>query len=449
MAFVALLLVFAVTGLYAWRLFRAHDRVPTFCYFWAASVIILVTGATYRIVTGSPPSYVDGQGLQYYVSWHTYDMAMLAAALGTACVALGYRWASLRPWRWGLPEFIDSRAPDNIRLKRWAMAAFLAGFIPLLATGLFNPATLIAALLHARALKSGAALALSSQGTYFSFFNAFANLVPFAAAATALLFWKGARPRMLLVLTAFFGAVLFLSGTRSVAAVYLAPLVLVPRYLGNRKLFLKLAVIGAVAGFLLISVQLAYRTIGFEHANISKALAHTKFLNVVDGTQLDWTSQAMQDYGHRFGYLKGRSYLAVLVNPVPRIFWQAKPVGYSSTNAVFLGFNHDTTITSAWIGEAFANFGWAGIPIVGLVAGVLMGILDSFVSRAGPFALAVLLPLQLRFIIWVRGDSVFAFDPWLFGFLILVLALLAAGAAPRANPMLNTRSTSAGDGVTG
>jgi oligosaccharide repeat unit polymerase len=355
---------------------------------------------------------------------------MVGLAVGTVCVSIAHRWASRRQWRLRLPEFIDSHCRGDAALYRWSLTLLLLGFIPLLATGVFNPAQLIAALLRGRNFHGGSAVGeIYSAGTYFAFFNAFSNLVPFGVAAAALLFWRKKYSPSLFALVAFFAFAMFATGTRSTTAALLAPLVLVPRYFGNRKIFRRVAVVGAIAVFVVSAMQLAYRAIGFEHASIARAVSRANPLQVFDATQLAWTGQAVVDYGPKFHYLHGQSYLAVAVNPVPRIFWPTKPEGYSDVNARNLGYGKGTTVTSGWLGEAYANFGWAGIPIVGLVAGVLMGILDVFVMRSGPLALAVLLPLQLRWIIWVRGDSVFSFDPWLFGFIILVVILAVAGPA--------------------
>ena len=91
-------------------------------------------------------------------------------------------------------------------------------------------------------------------------------------------------------------------------------------------------------------------------------------------------------------------------------------------------------MSSAWIGEAYANFGWFGIPIVGLIAGGLMGILDVFIRRSGAFAMAVFIPLQFHWAFWVRGDAVFALDTWFLGFILLFLALAVLGPARNADP---------------
>lgn len=423
-----MLLAFAATGVYAWRLFRDNLRIPTFCYVWATSVVILGTGAVYREITGYKAFYTGGRGATHWLTWAEYGSAELAAAIGVICIALGHYWAHQKNWRVPLPEFIDSRAPDTERLRRWAFFLLLAGFVPLLATGVLNPVTLIRALLHGRQLQ-GPEKYLASEGTYFSFFNAFSDLVPFGITATAILLWGKKRPWVLLCVSGFLALLLFLTGTRSAAAAVLAPFVVLPRYMGNPSLFRKLAAAAVVCGFVLFTVQLVYRATGFQHASIGYALTHTNPIATVDGYELDSTGEAIHSYGKRFSYLGGESYYAVLVNPVPRIFWRSKPVGYGASNAKNLRFGFGTTMTSAWMGEAYANFGWLGIPIIGLVAGTLMGILDVFIRRSGAFAMAVFLPLQFRWSFWVRGDSLACLDPWLFGMILLTVFMLAIGPA--------------------
>ena len=423
-----MILAFAATGIYAWQLFRDNLRIPTFCYVWAASVVILVSGAVYREITGDRAFYVGGHGGTHWLTWAEYGNAELAAGVGILCLALGHYWANRRSWNLSLPEFIDSRAPDPEHLRRWAFFLLLAGFVPLLATGVLNPVTLVRALTHGRNLH-GAVRYLSSEGTYFAFYNAFSNLVPFGVTATAILLWGRKRPWVLLSVTGFLALLLFLTGTRSAAAATLAPFVVLPRYMGNPRLFRKLAVIAVAGGFVLFTVQLDYRSAGFQHAQIGQALAHTNPIDTVDGYELDWTGEAMHNYGSKFHFLDGQSYFAVLVNPVPRIFWHKKPGGYSGANAANLGFGFGTTMTSAWMGEAYANFRWFGIPVVGLLAGVLMGILDVFIRRSGAFAMAVFLPLQFHWAFWVRGDSVSDFDTWLFGVILLITAMIILGPA--------------------
>lgn len=429
-----MIFAFAATGIYAWQLFRDNLRIPTFCYVWATSVVILLSGAVDHALTGIRAFYVDGHGGTHWLTWAEYGNTELAAAVGIACIALGHYWANQRQWPARLPEFIDSRAPDAEHLRRWAFLLLLAGFVPLLATGILNPLTLMRVLFHGRDVH-GNARYLYSQGTYFSFFSVFGDLVPFGIVATAILFWGGRRPRVLLAIAAFLVVVTFLTGTRSFTAAALAPFVVMPRYMGNTKLFRKLAVIAVAGGFVLFTVQLVYRATGFQHARVGYALTHANPVATLDGFELDWAGEAMRNYGRTFPYLRGQSYYAVIVSPVPRIFWREKPGGYGAPNAVNLGYPAGATMSSAWIGEAYANFGWYGIPIVGLLAGVLMGILDVLIRRSGAFAMAAFIPLQFHWAFWVRGDSVFALDTWFLGFILLFIALVVMGPARNADPL--------------
>ena len=423
---------FAATGIYAWQLFRDNLRIPTFCYVWATSAVILLSGAVDHALTGTRAFYVGGHGGTHWLTWAEYGDAELAAAVGTICIALGHYWANRRQWSLALPEFIDSRAPDSEHLRRWAFFLLLAGFVPLMATGILNPVTLIRVLFHGRDVH-GNARYLYSQGTYFAFFGVFGDLVPFGIVATAILFWGRGRPRVLLAITAFLVAVTLLTGTRSLTAAALAPFVVLPRYMGNARLFRRLAVLAVAGGFVLFTVQLVYRATGFQHAQLGYALTHANPISTLDGFELDWTGEAMRNYGHAFPYLNGQSFYAVIASPVPRVFWHDKPDGYGTPNATNLGYPAGETMSSAWIGEAYANFGWFGIPIVGLIAGGLMGILDVFIRRSGAFAMAVFIPLQFHWAFWVRGDAVFALDTWFLGFILLFLALAVLGPARKAD----------------
>ena len=75
MDFIIMILAFVATGIYAWQLFRDNLRIPTFCYVWAASVVILVSGAVYREITGDRAFYVGGHGGTHWLTWAEYSGA--------------------------------------------------------------------------------------------------------------------------------------------------------------------------------------------------------------------------------------------------------------------------------------------------------------------------------------------------------------------------------------
>jgi hypothetical protein len=415
--------IYFATGLYALNLFRSGPRISTFVYVWLATGSFFISGLVYRMWSGHLPYYIDGLGATHYLTRGGYSAAILAAALGLSCVAAGHRWASLRRWSAAIPEFFDRRVADRGSLRRWAFIFLLAGFIPLVGLGIYNPVTLVDALLHGRAV-TGAAGTLYSQGNYFSFFKVFASLVPFGVAAVAVLIWSGDRPISLVALAGLMIFITFLSGTRSATAFLLLPFIVLPRYMGQNLRFQKMVIVGGVALMILFEIMLVYRSSGFDAISVARTIERASPVAAVGGKELDLVGEAMALYGKRYPLLDGQSYEAVIVNPIPRVFWHSKPISYSNQNARNLGYAFGTTITSGWMGEAYANFGWIGIPLIGLIAGALMGWLDAMLANSGAFATAIFLPLQFQWAFWVRGDSANALDPWLFGLILASAALL-------------------------
>ncbi|MBP7141504.1 MAG: hypothetical protein KBA71_06320 [Opitutaceae bacterium] len=76
-------------------------------------------------------------------------------------------------------------------------------------------------------------------------------------------------------------------------------------------------------------------------------------------------------------FLDGETYAHVLPQLVPRIFWPDKPVGHVSTHrlATYYGLQDEestlrTTIGFGVVAEAFANFGFPGLAMLGALIGV-------------------------------------------------------------------------------
>lgn len=421
--FIILLAVYSVTGLYALQLFRAGPRISTFVYVWLATGGFFISGLTYRLWSGHKPYYVDGLGTTHYLTSGAYNAAILSVTVGLICLAVGHRWSAARKWDAALPRFFDHRVPDGAMLRRWACIFLLAGFIPLFGLGIYSPVTLVEALLHGRSVTGPAAM-LYSQGNFFSFFKVFSNLVPFGVAAVAILFWSGTRPWALAILAGLMVLLTLLSGTRSATAFLLLPFIVLPRYMGQNLRFQKMVIVGGAILLVLFEIMLVYRSSGFGAISVVRTVERASPVAAVGGKELDMVGESIDVYGKRYPFLDGQSYFAVLVNPVPRVFWHSKPISYSNRNARNLGYPPGTTVTSGWVGEAYANFGWIGIPFIGLLAGALMGWLDAMLANSGAFATAIFLPLQFQWAFWVRGDSANALDPWIFGLVLATGAML-------------------------
>lgn len=99
-------------------------------------------------------------------------------------------------------------------------------------------------------------------------------------------------------------------------------------------------------------------------------------------------------------HLGGSSYAEVVVMPVPRALWPDKPEGrVKDLQRAF--FRQELGASFAYYGEAYANFGWAGVAVLCLVFGFL---LEScwlrLVAATTPAALVVyaaMVPTLLQF----------------------------------------------------
>ena len=99
-------------------------------------------------------------------------------------------------------------------------------------------------------------------------------------------------------------------------------------------------------------------------------------------------------------YQYGKTYSFFLVSFIPRIIWPDKPTAGSANGfyAVTYGITSEegaktTTFGVSILGEAFMNFGWAGVVLIMLVQGILIGAMQhSFGGKvSGPGGQAVFL----------------------------------------------------------
>lgn len=113
-------------------------------------------------------------------------------------------------------------------------------------------------------------------------------------------------------------------------------------------------------------------------------------------------------YPDRNRYLYGWSLAAVVVNPIPRSVWPAKPYGYSRllVEEMGLGRYRQLSLSASLAGELLANFGYVG-PFLGyLVLGLLATFFYQRFLQAQPWSPAHLLYLSslLMFLLESRGD---------------------------------------------
>lgn len=134
-------------------------------------------------------------------------------------------------------------------------------------------------------------------------------------------------------------------------------------------------------------------------------------------------------------YQYGKTYSFFAVSLIPRIVWPDKPTAGSANGfyAVSYGVSTEegartTTFGVSILGEAFMNFGWAGVVLVMLVQGILISALQySFGSyESGPGGQAVFLAFFVYFLNGIGSSAEIMFGGILqnlvCGYLILLWA---------------------------
>jgi len=104
-------------------------------------------------------------------------------------------------------------------------------------------------------------------------------------------------------------------------------------------------------------------------------------------------------------YQNGATYKYFLVTLIPRFLWPGKPSVNDANRSYQLSYGvtrvedlDHVAIGAGLIPEAYMNFGWAGVPLVMCVAGVILGVFERIFlgQRAGVFASAVGLAYVLQ-----------------------------------------------------
>ncbi|MFN2512404.1 MAG: hypothetical protein ABR568_13430 [Pyrinomonadaceae bacterium] len=106
-------------------------------------------------------------------------------------------------------------------------------------------------------------------------------------------------------------------------------------------------------------------------------------------------------------YQYGETYSYFAVSLIPRVVWPDKPVSGSANR--FFGVTYGlqteegaktTTFGVSILGEAYINFGWAGVVLIMLLQGLILGVLQHMFGdpRSGPGGQAVFLAFFVFFL---------------------------------------------------
>jgi len=176
----------------------------------------------------------------------------------------------------------------------------------------------------------------------------------------------------------------FSTGTRmNIFTILFGPIILYLYETKNIKSFLKvkrLIFIGFIFAVLfgLIAVLSSIRDTGL------KSEFNINFLNIVTYglNQVPDFNSAIAMFPKEKNFLYGSTYLAVLVNPIPREFFPNKPVGIGSiVGEVDPISRAGTSISITFFGEAYANFGIIGVIIMPFIWGFISKVLFNWFRK--------------------------------------------------------------------
>ena len=292
----------------------------------------------------------------------------------------------------------------------------------------------------------------------FTFFTSTVRSVPFIAllALTIVLrdgVLRGARKvtAVLLVIALFMGNVLinnpfaaprFLTGTVLLAFAFVL-------YFHKARTGLVFLLLALVASFVMFQLLDVGRLADNLHMAIDEAPVLFDRLFAGDPYRTFEAIPAALRYLDQNGSTYGFQLLGPLLFWVPRSFWPNKPEGSGTMLAGTLGGFHDN-ISCPMPCEALLNFGWLGIPMLGILSAMVLRIVDS-VSRpaasSDPHAKRIRLtdlvyPLLLGQTFFItRGDFL---SPWAFtvGMVIGIAPMAIAEAVSRLTTQLRPIRTS-------
>ncbi len=352
--------------------------------------------------------------------------ALLLVSLAVGCFIYGYRAGRLRVF-----DSIGHRVERlESRQLQWRLLllAGLAGFVPVLVYGGFNPAMLLDGVLGMRKTWGGPL----GRGALGDFRSAVLMLERCAWGASwiAIVFFLDRRNRpgarmfalalVVWTLLRAYGSgtrsLLFFAGLVPAAAIFWTA---TPRW---RRRLIAMVPLLAIAFFGLACAIVTGRDEGgASFADRPVEVGYEMFrellfiVEYVPGTH---------------PYLLGATYWAELVNPIPRFLWPDKPLGFGIEYAAWHG--HDAlaggpNMSPGILGEMYANFGVIGIILCSFAGGVVCRAWDRLRERHAnslPVLMYYTAGLAVLFL-WGRSATLAALYPLIAAYLCLVV--LTAG----------------------
>lgn len=302
----------------------------------------------------------------------------IALALVSVGVFAAAMWAGTfgRPWR--VPAFVVARAAQPLEVKtlrRMVALCFVLGMANYAYAVNFDFVEMFSYLGRERWSAPWNRGQLGGWDAFLNHTQYFGYLLP--SLAMLLVLKRGwMRPDTLLALGAAVIVTLFLvqSGGRRIIGVAVGAALIV--WIIAKRGFRISKVVGVVVGLsgLLIAMQLMLEIRSEGVQEFLRKGVQYEYLHVDDNFLR--LSQVIELVPREHPFVYFQQVFFTLVRPVPRVFWESKPVtpGFDLPGALGM---EGVSLSTSIIGEWYLSFGWIGIVLGGWLHGRLAGLANS------------------------------------------------------------------------
>jgi len=176
----------------------------------------------------------------------------------------------------------------------------------------------------------------------------------------------------------------FSTGTRmNIFTVLFAPLIIYLYGMNNIRSFFKVKRFIFISFMFIVSFFSIAVLSNMRYTGLKSEL-NINFLNIVTYglNQIFDFNKAITMFPKERDFLYGSTYLAILVNPIPREFFPSKPVGIGAIIGDVDPISRaGTSISITFFGEAYANFGIIGVILVPFIGGVISKIIFNYIRN--------------------------------------------------------------------
>jgi hypothetical protein len=337
------------------------------------------------------------QGVYAMESVGTSEIASGFVAIGVFAAAV-WLGALRRPW--SAPRFIIKSVSRDFTTNTYFAVAVLSFLIGMLKFAIPCNFDLVQMFAYAGQERWAAPWDRGQLGGWDAFLDHlqyFGYLLPvLTIILTRYVGWRNVRTLACIGMSGIVALFIAQSGSRRVLGVILG-MALVLWVLSQPRLRVKQVVVSvlSVAALLLaLQIMLEYRNVGLgvligqkteagSGVKEKQAMFEEQYLRVDDNFYR--LCQIIQLIPRTFPYVYHRYLLYVIVRPIPRVFWQGKPVHPGFDLPTVLGVE-GVSYSSSVIGELYMSLGFLGVAIGGWFYGRIAAMANGLLSRSGTIA---------------------------------------------------------------